>query len=191
MNDSTSYICIIFGAALLAVSGIACADDASRRCLDTVKPVIRNADGSISPNPAFDACLVAPILPPAPVRKPMVVPTVNASAPSSKAATGSGTAATAVQATPVKTEPLPPPKPKWTAGNGEWISAVLQGWAAKAKWTVAWESPGADWQVVGNLTFEGDFIDAARGALAPYVKAGRIKKPDVYPDQSVIVVQEH
>ncbi|MDC9654342.1 TcpQ domain-containing protein [Xanthomonas perforans] len=189
MNDPTNYRRVLFGAALFAVAGLALADDASRRCLETVKPVIRNADGSISPNPAFDACLVAPITPPAPARKPVVV-TPSLQQPTAKVVSG-GTTASTTAAPPVKSEPLPPPKPKWTAGNGEWISAVLQGWAAKAKWTVAWESPGADWQVVGNLTFEGEFIDAARGALAPYVKAGRIKKPDVYPDQSVIVVQEH
>jgi hypothetical protein len=217
-----TFLALVSAMALLQLAAPAAAQDASRRCLDSgVKPILRNADGSLTPNPEFDNCLAGRQIAPPPAK--VVAPAAGNGQTASRARSLSG-ASTAASAAPgpakassvrpvsaqqpaapataaaapaqppaVKTEPLPPPAPvlpKWTAGDGQDVQEVLTTWAKRAGWTVVWNAP--TWQVAGNLTYEGEFLDAVRGLMRPYVLQRKLAKPEIYPEhnQNLIYISE-
>lgn len=120
------------------------------RCLDSVKPIVRNEDGSLSPNPAFDACLRNPII----VQRAAKPVAIGARASASMPAAGS---------TPLTSAALlPRPSQQWAIAPNGSVEATIRSWLP-AGWQLKWdtkEQPRATTALVAN-----DFLDAVK-ALA-------------------------
>lgn len=65
------------------------------------------------------------------------------------------------------------PKEVWDAKVGMRLSGVVSEWAARAKWTVDWQSPDLDYRIDYPLRFEGTFQEAIQGLVALYEDAER------------------
>ena len=151
---SQMKILIIAGAAmgiLLVCSQSAEAQQSDAlRCLDSVKPIVRNEDGSLSPNPAFDACLRNPIIVQR-AAKPVAAGTqAGAYMPPSGSATP---ASAALQSRPSQ---------KWVIAPSGSVEATIRSWLP-AGWQLKWDTkaqPHATATLIAN-----DFLDAVK-ALA-------------------------
>lgn len=189
---------------------------AALACLQHHDPVIRNVDGSLSPNPNFDRCLKAPISDRAPPQRPH-----TAAVASSQPLPAPGPPVTppltsgdvvhpvsasslrglppAVVSAPVKPAPLPKTapavvasaaKPTWKAvGGSDTLRSAVEQWAKRAGWTVIWDA-GIDYPIVGSLKYEGTYLDAVRGIFLAHAGAERPLRADAYTRQQLIHITE-
>lgn len=108
---------------------------------------------------------------------PQASRTPAASMPTKAPAVARATPTTIAPPKPIS-PPAPAPmivKPKevWDAKVGMRLSGVVSEWAARAKWTVDWQSPDLDYRIDYPLHFEGTFQEAIQGLVALYEDAER------------------
>lgn len=143
----------LFGALPLALAlawsptALAQQSDA-QRCLDAVKPVLRNEDGSLSPNPAFDECLRNPLITARPAPRPPI------SAPRA--------AALPVGALAVSTAAQANPQSEWRASSAVLVESTIRSWLPPG-WQLKWDTKEKPRGT--GLQVTGDFLDAMK-ALA-------------------------
>ncbi len=88
------------------------------------------------------------------------------------------------------TVPTPAPvveQPIWSARRGETLRQVLERWAEKAEWRLAWEARW-DYPVRANASFAGGFVQAAGGVVRAFARVVPAPYADFYPDNRVVVV---
>lgn len=182
---------------VLALTAIAGAQRAyamdSAACLSQHKPLIRNTDGSLSPNPDFDACLLAP------ASKAKAPTPVKASVSPASGIPSNPTAApvvvpgpTPAPSNPVTVAPLPkptpppPPKPIWKATPGQTVQSALAEWTKDAEWTLVWQA--TDLHVDLPFRFQGDFLQAVEQFLKVYRNAEQPPKGCAFTKPSIPVL---
>ncbi|MGX9960641.1 toxin co-regulated pilus biosynthesis Q family protein [Xanthomonas euvesicatoria] len=79
-------------------------------------------------------------------------------------------------------------KRAWVAGDGTSLRNSVQAWADQAGWRVEWNAPGIDYQIVGTLAYEGDFVHAVTEIFRAHWHADVPLRVDVYPRQKLINV---
>lgn len=136
-------MCMAFGVLCGAMPANA-QQSAAKRCLEGMKPVIRNDDGSLSPNPAFDACLRAPIVVQQPTRP--AAPPVRAAVPPAGPALGTSA--------PGVASAVPPAQRIWRAVANAPVESTLRSWLPP-DWQLKWDTRstprGPDLTVTGDL----------------------------------------
>ncbi|MDH0341967.1 toxin co-regulated pilus biosynthesis Q family protein [Chromobacterium haemolyticum] len=85
---------------------------------------------------------------------------------------------------------LTPPKVYWVAKAGSSLRESITKWAEKAGWDVRWVPDDLDYQIIGNLTYEGSFENAITGIFRAYEKAERPMLVDGNPKQKLLVITE-
>lgn len=97
------------------------------------------------------------------------------------------------QAQPVAVAPLQikaiaiKPKEVWVADAGSTVRDTIQLWAAKAKWTIVWDSK-TDFPLRGPLRFEGRFDEAVAQFITMYEESDKPLVADISLQQSLIYV---
>lgn len=87
---------------------------------------------------------------------------------------------------PAVSAPKPTP---FALKAGESLETQLQGWAAKAGWTVIWNLPN-DWIVPGAATFTPDFETSANRVVEALSHNGADVRADVYTVNKTIVIHQ-
>lgn len=75
----------------------------------------------------------------------------------------------------------------FSVAQGQMLHPSLSDWAAKAGWTVVWNSE-FDYRIEASANFSGDFIDAATALVAAMSDARPAITVDFYKGNRVIVV---
>lgn len=78
----------------------------------------------------------------------------------------------------------------WTANRGTTLRAVIEGWAAKEKWVVHWESQDVNYEITAPLRFDGALLDAVEQILALHGTADRPLYARGYIPQNIIDISE-
>lgn len=120
------------------------------RCLDSVKPIVRNEDGSLSPNPAFDACL----------RNPIVVQ--RASKPASVGAQAAALTPPALVPAAAGAAVQSRPSQQWAIAPDRSVEATIRSWLPVG-WQLKWDTKAQPRAATAPLA--QDFLDAVK-ALA-------------------------
>ena len=98
-----------------------------------------------------------------------------------------------VQSQPIASAPLQikpiaiKPKEVWVAEAGSTLRDTIQTWAAKAKWTIVWDSK-MDFPLRGPLRFEGRFDEAVAQFITMYEQSDKPLVADISLQQSLIYV---
>ncbi|WP_457805557.1 hypothetical protein [Stenotrophomonas maltophilia] len=134
-------MCMAIGL-LCSTSAASAQQSAAQRCLDALKPVLRNEDGSLSPNPAFDECLRNPLVTAPPARSPAQAPRTTP------------VPVVAPMPMPIQTAAPVPLVRTWQAASNAPVEATLRAWLPPG-WQLRWDttaSPrGPELSVTGDL----------------------------------------
>ncbi len=97
-------------------------------------------------------------------------------------------AAMAAPHVPLPPPPPPPaPEPVWQVAQGELIGKALEGWGARAGWSVFWRV-GQDWSAPARAEFRGDFKGAASAVVKDLSDQGaNIRSFFFDPNKSLVV----
>lgn len=201
MDTKGNMIVKLTFAALAAMASLLAFDAAAQsqlavRCLEAHQPVLRNADGSLSPNPAFDDCLRGRITsPPAakPARPQHAAPSftpapgtpVTAPYLSPVGAVSPVPASSSVLA-PVQVTP-PPAKPAYVAMDKAPVQATLRTWLP-ADWRLAWDTK-ADPRGVA-MESGGDFLQAVRALFSTRKDWSTPLEAVAYEEEKILQVRD-
>jgi hypothetical protein len=83
--------------------------------------------------------------------------------------------------------PAPPDPPLWVAEAGRTLRETLQDWAAKAGWTLVWQS-SFDYPLMAPARLDGDFAAAVAALLRGFSEATPPPAARIFRANNVVII---
>jgi type IV pili sensor histidine kinase/response regulator len=95
----------------------------------------------------------------------------------------------------LRTPPVPPAAeaavapepPQWIAESGHTLRETLQGWAAKAGWTIVWQS-SFDYPLMASARLSGDFPAAVAALIEGFSEAAPPPAARIFRANNVVII---
>lgn len=79
--------------------------------------------------------------------------------------------------------------PVWGVEKGQTLRSVLESWALKERWNIAWDA-NIDYPIESPFALNGDFLSAVEKMVGLYEKADRPLYASAYSSQKLIVITD-